>query len=714
MGTGLERLASLAFPQPSNPSASQVDGFSVSPPGLAAFLESSMDTTPEPLGAARHEIDETDRELLRLFARRFEAVRAVAEAKAFEPGKAVLDNERERGVLAAWTRDAEALGLSAPFVQRILKEVLDHSRRIQEPLIDTLPARDRHVKVGYQGVQGSYSSLAAAHLLATRAIQGAEFQGYPLFPDVVEALQSGELDYAFLPIENSIGGAIADVNRLLCDNDLHIVDEEVWEVDHVLAARKGTRLEDVKVVRSHPAALVQCEGCLRSMEGLVRQPWFDTAGAAQSLLEDDTPGVAAICSEDAARARGLDILATRVADQERNETRFLLLAREPEPPGERIPTKTSLVFRLNHHEGTLSRALGIFSAAGANLTRIESRPLPATPWEYLFFVDVEGNQDAPHLAKALIQLRGSCNHLRILGSYPSRTRGRELPAAGPVVETAPAPPAPSCNVEPAPVPARPERATFMAGPVVFGEGRFVLIAGPCAVESREQILEAAHMVKGARVAMLRGGAFKPRTSPYAFQGLGLEGLRYLAEAGREVGLPIVSEVLTPEDLPGVAPMVDMIQVGARNMHNFALLKELGRLDKPVLLKRGMSATVKELLLAAEYILSGGNQRVVLCERGIRTFETSTRATLDLGAVPVLKRLTHLPVIVDPSHAAGDRELVVPLALAAAAAGADGLIVETHPKPEEALCDKAQALTREDLAQLVASLEPIIASQGRVW
>jgi len=671
-----------------------------------------MEQDLETLGAARREIDETDRELLRLLARRFDAVRSVAAAKA-EDGIRVMDNDRERGVLTSWIRDAEALGLSAPFARRILKEILNHSRRLQEPTVSAANGHARKLRIGYQGVQGSYSSMAAAHLLATRATQATELVGYPMFLDVIEAIQNGTVDYGFLPIENSIGGAIADVNRLLIDNQLHIVDEEVWEVDHVLAGRPGATLEAIRTVRSHPAALTQCEGYLRAMDDVTRQPWFDTAGAGQSLLEDNDGTIAAICSEEAARTFGLDVLATGIADQERNETRFLLISRSPEVPDASVPSKTSLVFRLNHHEGTLAKALGIFSAAGANLTRIESRPLPATPWEYLFFVDVEGNQDAPHLARALKELRGSCNHLRVLGTYPQRTRIQE-----PAAELEPAPPAPivevACNVMPEPAPAGRERTVIKVGPVPIGEGHFVLIAGPCAVESRQQILDGARMVRAAGATILRGGAFKPRTSPYAFQGLGMEGLGYLQEAGREFEMPIVTEVLTAEDVFKVAAQCDMLQVGARNMHNFHLLKELGKIDKPILLKRGMSATVKEFLLAAEYILAGGNQRVILCERGIRTFETSTRATLDLGAVPVLKRLTHLPVIVDPSHAAGERELVVPLALAAAAAGADGLIVEAHPNPAEALCDKAQALTREDLGLLVAGLRPIVDSQGRKW
>src|SRR6185503_4643949 len=216
--------------------------------------------------------------------------------------------------------------------------------------------------------------------------------------------------------------------------------------------------------------------------------------------------------------------------------------------------------------------------------------------------------------------------------------------------------------------------------------------GPCAVESRTQMMESAELVKRHGAAIMRGGAFKPRTSPYAFQGLGFPGLDLLVEAGRAFELPVVTEVLHPEDVARVAGEADMLQVGARNMQNFALLKEVGRARRPVLLKRGLSATIEELLLAAEYVMSGGNNRVVLCERGIRTFETATRNTLDISAIPVLRERTHLPVIVDPSHAAGRRSLVIPLALAAAAAGADGLLIEAHPHPDDARCDKEQALT----------------------
>ncbi|MGH7457722.1 MAG: 3-deoxy-7-phosphoheptulonate synthase [Longimicrobiaceae bacterium] len=245
-----------------------------------------------------------------------------------------------------------------------------------------------------------------------------------------------------------------------------------------------------------------------------------------------------------------------------------------------------------------------------------------------------------------------------------------------------------------------------------GGTALAVIAGPCSVEGREMILRTAKAVKEAGAVLLRGGAFKPRTSPYAFRGMGEEGLRLLAEARAESGLPVVTEVMDTRHVDTVAEHADVLQVGARNMQNFALLSEVGRVQRPVLLKRGMSATLSELLMAAEYVMSRGNGEVILCERGIRTFETATRNTLDLGAVAVLKRETHLPVVVDPSHAAGRADLVAPLAFAAVAAGADGLMVEVHPAPEEALSDGDQSLTPAGFAALMEGVRPFAKAAGR--
>jgi 3-deoxy-7-phosphoheptulonate synthase len=252
----------------------------------------------------------------------------------------------------------------------------------------------------------------------------------------------------------------------------------------------------------------------------------------------------------------------------------------------------------------------------------------------------------------------------------------------------------------------------VAGRVAIGGRSLAIIAGPCSVEGRDMLIESARAVRDAGAVMLRGGAYKPRTSPYSFRGLGEEALQILAEAREATGLPVVTEILDPRQLERIESVADVLQVGARNMQNFALLSEVGQSRKPVLLKRGLSATMDELLLAAEYVLAAGNPDVILCERGIRTFETATRNTLDVAAVPVLKERTHLPVIVDPSHAGGRWELVEPLALAAVAAGADGLIVEVHPHPSDALSDGEQSLTPARFAQLVQRCEAVARAVGR--
>jgi 3-deoxy-7-phosphoheptulonate synthase len=254
-------------------------------------------------------------------------------------------------------------------------------------------------------------------------------------------------------------------------------------------------------------------------------------------------------------------------------------------------------------------------------------------------------------------------------------------------------------------------SVFEIGGRKIGGEHFALIAGPCTVETRDQTLETARLVKD-HATMFRGGAYKPRTSPYAFSGLGESGLRILAEAKAETGMPIVTELMDARDLEPVLEVADVIQIGARNMQNYTLLTELGRAGRPVLLKRGLSSTLEELLMAAEYVLKEGNPHVLLCERGIRTFETAYRFTLDLTAIPVLKELTHLPVVVDPSHAAGRRALVEPLSLAAAAAGADGIIVEVHPNPAEAICDGPQQLVAEEFGAYAARVEAAAALAGK--
>ena len=257
-----------------------------------------------------------------------------------------------------------------------------------------------------------------------------------------------------------------------------------------------------------------------------------------------------------------------------------------------------------------------------------------------------------------------------------------------------------------------QKTIVRVGDLEIGGSQFIVMAGPCSVETREQLMETADGVKAAGAHVLRGGAYKPRTSPYDFQGLEVEGLKLLAEARERTGLKVITEVVTTEDAGVVAEYADILQVGARNMQNFALLKRLGRCKRPVLIKRGMSSTIKELLLSAEYIASHGNDQIILCERGIRTFETATRNTLDLAAVPLLNELSHLPIVVDPSHATGRRSLVRPAAKAAVAIGADGLIIEVHPRPQEAWSDGPQSLTPAGFEEIMVELQKYVALESR--
>jgi 3-deoxy-7-phosphoheptulonate synthase len=375
-----------------------------------------------------------------------------------------------------------------------------------------------------------------------------------------------------------------------------------------------------------------------------------------------------------------------------------------------------VLFATAHERGLLARCLTVLADAGVNLTKLESRPKPGRAWEYLFYADFEGDAGEAKIAAALEDVRALCTEFRLLGSYDvDLLEERPLPLPVSAVRTVPAsaptpPPMPAGakNWPMAARPSKPSGTQLRIGGVLLGGGDFVIIAGPCSVESREQVFATAEAVRARGAVMLRGGAFKPRTNPYAFQGLGWEGVDLLAEAGRATGLPTVSEVMSIDQLERMARSVDVLQIGARNMQNFDLLKAVGRTTKPVVLKRGLSATLDELLAAAEYILSEGNPQVILCERGIRTFETATRNTLDLSAVPVLRERTHLPIIVDPSHGVGVRRWIRPLARAAKAVGADGIIVEVHPNPAEAKSDADQALTFADFGEIVGELGEIPA------
>ncbi|MBN2446562.1 MAG: bifunctional 3-deoxy-7-phosphoheptulonate synthase/chorismate mutase [Phycisphaerae bacterium] len=671
------------------------------------------------LGDLRRKLDEVDDRIIEALAQRQEFVNEVAERKAASAG-ALRDMLREQDSLTRLVGKARDAKIDSYFVTQLFREIFDHSVRRQQGQLTARqqPAAEGTLVVGYHGIEGSYSHLAAIKHFGPRDVELA-CRGFNGFRDMLEAVQAGDVGCAVLPIENTTAGTINSAYDLLSKMNLALIGEEILRVEHCLLAVEQVPLGRIRRIYSHPEALTQCSEFLSRLEHCRQESFVDTAGAARKVRDEQDLAQAAIASEDAARIYGLHIIKRDLANQRENYTRFVVVAKEPVSYAAQIPCKTSLIFATRHEEGALLACLGILGTHHLNLTKLESRPRPNNPWEYLFYVDFEGNIGQEPVQKALRELSARTSFFKVLGSYPARTTSRPAePRSGPApreADEAPLPeerPVVSASVrelleqKPYKLASRAQRGEdtlVHVGSVTIGGTRPVIIAGPCAVESPEQIMACAHAVKDHGGDILRGGCFKPRTSPYSFQGLGYDGLDMLAEAGQAVGLPIITEVIHPSDVERVARKSDILQIGARNMQNYALLKEVGRVDRPVLLKRGMVATIDEWLAAAEYILVQGNQQVILCERGIRTFETATRNTLDLSAVPVARELVHLPIIVDPSHACGTWRWVVPMSRAALAAGAHGVMIEIHPDPDKARSDGPQSLTFARFEELMGQL-----------
>jgi chorismate mutase/prephenate dehydratase len=666
----------------------------------------------------RAALDGVDAELVSLLAKRLSLVARIGETKA-AGGSGIRDAPRERHVLERVEAVARDLGVPVPLARKIFGEIIAHSVTRQAAFLSGAAAKGE-LHVAFQGVPYAYSFQAARKYLGGLGVEGA-LTGFRSFAEAVDALVSGGADLAFLPIENTTAGSINQVYDLLLSHDVSIVGEETWKVDHCLAGPVEVPLSSIAKVLSHPQGLEQCSQFLQSLPNAQPVFRFDTAEALKEVAAAGDPTEAGIGPPEAAAHYGLTILRRGIANQEENYTRFVALARRPEQFDPRIPCKTSLVLTTRHEQGALLKCLAVLSDNGLSMTKLESRPRPRKPWEYMFFVDFEGNVANEKVSRALEELKVVALWLKVLGSYPAKATPQDVAAAEVVApaETFEAVAAPPPEKAAAPAirkssayklvsrEARSEDTVVRVGDLLIGGDGFVVMAGPCSVESKEQIEATARAVREAGAHVLRGGVFKPRTSPYAFQGLGEEGLELLVDAGHAVGMPVVSEVLAPEQVRLMAAKADILQIGARNMQNFPLLSAVGKVDRPVLLKRGLSSTIEEWLAAAEYVLAKGNGQVILCERGIRTFESATRNTLDLSAVPVLRERTHLPVIVDPSHGTGRRPYVAPMAFAARACGAHGLLVEVHPDPDHALSDGDQSLTFGEFRSLMEGLSAVV-------
>lgn len=663
----------------------------------------------------RKEINDIDESLLKLLKQRREKSFKIVEAKDSNRIP-IRDQVRETELLNRLIAKGKELGLDSHYITQIFQTIIEDSVRLQQNYlqseINDSDGEKELINVAIQGIDGSYSSLAARKFWSNTNKE-INFISKHRFDEVVQAVEEGEAEYAVLPVENTTSGGINEVYDLLLHTTLHIIGEEIHTVNHCLVGISDIPLNKIEVIYAHYQAAAQCSKFLDSLPNCKIEFFDDTAMSVRKIKELNNSRVAAIASEEAANIFNVKIVRRGIANQKENYTRFLIASRKSIKVDPRNKAKTSLVMATAQMAGSLVEALNVFKENNVNLTKLESRPLLGNPWEEMFYVDFEGNVEDEKVKNVLDELGRFTRFFKVLGCYPCKDFLKPKPNLAmekrveekfPVIaETDKTKKPIPKNYKLASRIYKSEDTIIKIRDVEIGGDNFIVIAGPCSVESENQIITCAAEVKEFGGQILRGGCFKPRTSPYSFQGLGYEGLDFLSNAGAEYDLPIITEVLKIDDVRKVAQKADILQIGARNMQNFALLKEAGKVHKPVMLKRGMMSSLEELLNAAEYILAEGNRQVILCERGIRTFETATRNTLDLSAVPVLKEMTHLPIIVDPSHAVGERNKVIPLAKAAKAVGAHGIMIEIHPDPEKALSDGPQALYFDQFENLMKSL-----------
>ena len=679
------------------------------PPQILQLIDPQMAKKKvEPINKLRENINRVDEKLISLLAERRDLSGKVILAKETSQSP-IRDQKRESDLLNKLVKSGKKKGLDSHFLSKVFYEIIEDSVRLQQNYVQTkLNAKGekkKSITLAIQGIEGSYSFLASHKFFAHQKVN-LHFLFKDRFDEVVDAVEKGEADFAVLPIENTTSGGINEVYDLLLHTTLSIIGEEKFQVKHCLVALENIPLQKIKKVFSHYQAALQCSKFLQTLSSASVEYFTDTAMSVQKIKDDGNLSHAAIASEEAAKLFRLKILKTSIANQSENYTRFLIATRKPHEVDHRIRCKTSIVMATSHTPGSLVEALNVFRKYNVNLTKLESRPIMGNPWEEMFYLDFEGNIIEETIQNVLDELGQHTRFLKVLGSYPSQELARtkleypkiltdqtekEIPAEAPGKKTTSTKKSKSQSYRLASRDYKADDTIIKVKDVVIGGNNFVVIAGPCSVENPEMIMKCALEAKENGAQILRGGCFKPRTSPYSFQGMGFEGLKLLVDAGKYYDLPVITEVMDTDQVVEVAKTADILQIGARNMQNFALLKEVGKTHRPVMLKRGLSASINEWLNAAEYILAQGNRQVIFCERGIRTFETATRNTLDLSAIPVLKELTHLPLIVDPSHAIGERNKVVPLAKAAKVVGAHGIMVEFHPDPPNALSDPEQAL-----------------------
>ena len=673
------------------------------------------------LDQCRKDINSLDKSLLELLAKRRTISRKVIEDK-LERGLDLRDPAREGEVLETLIKAGRKLGLDAHFVTRVFHEIIEDSVRSQESFLQNNlnPSTEKMLCIAYQGVEGAYSFLAGEKFFRGQ-LDNCSFEGYKSFADVVAAVENGQADYAMLPIENTTAGSINAVYDLLLATKLNIVGEEVFPVQHCLLGIEKAPLSTIRRIYSHYQALAQCSDFLSRLKNCDQETYMDTAEAAKKISAEADPSQAAIASEEAGRIYGLKVLKRNLANQRENFTRFVVVAPRPSQVDSRVPCKTSLVLSTGHHEGALLKALAILDEHKINLTKLESRPMQGSPFTYIFYLDFEGNASDPKIQEALVRLSGATNYLRILGTYPRERHDKTRPSTRSRVpektdveeEAAPAP-APGEGAAPAgggngegrnltDLAIKPEGTILQLGETELGGSEYVVFAGPDCISSMDQIGAHARQVSECGAMVLHGSCLEASDSPFKTRRINFDLLDVLTTAGKDFGLPVMTEVESVLDVAQAAQLADLLKIGPRNMQNFSLLEEAGKTGRPIVLCRGLSATNDEFLEAAECVLVQGNQQVILCERGTRIDERNPRNTLDLGTVASIRQMTHLPVLIDPSRAIDNSGLVLPLASASRAFGAHGLVVDVRQNGNENPETDSLTLGFDEFSKLMSDL-----------
>ncbi len=628
----------------------------------------------------RGEITRVDEQILNLLSERRRLSHAVAATKDVNTA-VIRDPSREEDLLVSLVQNGRQKGLDSHFVTRVFHEIIDDSVRIQQEYFqraihqgDT-PA----LRVAIQGIEGSYSSNVTKKYLSRRN-EGHILVECQRHDEVIEAVEQGRADLGILPIENTNTGAYGEVYDLLLQTNLHIVGEEKIEIRYCLLSPQVQPIANIRKIYCHAQAAAQCSQFLAKLPDVVIENYPDSAVSVRRLKEEGISEYAAIASEEAANLYGLNILSTQIANTSRIYTRYIVVSRKATEVDQRIPCKTSIVMATHHKAGALLESLQVFRDHEINLAKLESRPIEGNPWEELFYVDFDGNLADPSIREAMNKLATVTRFLKVLGCYPAGELSRTQPPKKRIR-------AQEAKVDPetAPAAAKVARMSFQVHGHLIGGDQPVFIAGPDTFGSMSQFSRLARVARDSGVDMLRigcTGAMGDLALRTAVEETDLMMARETAD-GYDMGL--ITEVSSSNEIELVGKYADMIQVGAWNMRNTPLLKELGRQTKPVLLYRNIASGIEEFVEAANWVLSGGNRQVVLCDAGIKRFDGSARTIIDPASICELSDMTGLPVIVDLRHAAKDRQQQIRLATSLKSLPIAGLLFSTdwHHSTDEA-------------------------------